>query len=119
MNDSLRASDLYKTTLNEFEVARCHLLAESVNRHPLRQKVHPLPNALIADLSLESAPFRFIHSQPMSEVVFAGRPSNVANVATRTVVSGLIRLFAHETRFLVFIRTQIRMVVANTSYCIE
>jgi hypothetical protein len=30
---------------------------ESVNRRPLCQKIHPLPNALIADYSLESAPF--------------------------------------------------------------
>jgi hypothetical protein len=110
---------LYKTTLKEFEVARCLLLVESVNLRPLRQQVYPLPNALIAALSLESAPFALFYSQPMSEVVFAGRRSIAVNAATRISVNGLIRLFARETRFLVFIRTQIQMVVANASYCIE
>ncbi len=115
----LRASDLYKTVLNEFEVARCLLLVESVNHRPLRQKVHPPPNALIADLSLESAPFDLLHSLPLSEVVFAGRPSIVANAVTRIAVNGLIRLFARDKRYPVFIRTRIQMVVANVSCCIE
>jgi len=55
----------------------------------------------------------------MSEVVFSGRPSIVANVATRIAVNGLIRLFARDKRFHVCIRTQIQMVVANVLYCIE
>ncbi len=55
----------------------------------------------------------------MSEVVFAGRPSIVANAATRIPVNGLIRLFARGKRFPVFIRTQIQKVVANASCCIE
>jgi hypothetical protein len=55
----------------------------------------------------------------MSEVVFAGRRSIAVNAATRISVNGLIRLFAREMRSLVFIRTQIQMVVANASYCIE
>ena len=51
----------------------------------------------------------------MSEVVFAGCRSIAVNAATRISVNGLIRLFARETRFPVFIRTQIQMVVANAS----
>ena len=55
----------------------------------------------------------------MSEVGFAGRPSIVLNAATPIVVKGLIRLFARDKRFRVCIRTQVQMVMANASYCIE
>ena len=55
----------------------------------------------------------------MSEVGFAGLPSIVLNAATRIAVNGLIRLFAREMRFPVFIRTQVQMVMANALCCIE
>ena len=43
--------------------------------------------------------FCFIPFTAMSEVIFAGRPSIVANAATHISVNGLIRLFAREMRF--------------------
>ena len=55
----------------------------------------------------------------MSKVVFAGRRSIVANVATHISVNGLIRLFAPEMRFPVFIQTQIQVVMAKVLYCNE
>ncbi len=63
--------------------------------------------------------FALFHSHlSMSEVVFSGRPYNVANVATRIPVNGLTGLFARDKRFPVFIRTQIQ-IMANVSYCIK